>query len=97
MLQGMLLLTQIQRQIEVCAHPKIPSLGDIPEKLEAAPMGCCCTARPGASVTVSFTRRPGIGIRYSKQIGLFLNIKLTYEISGAIFYALIHEFWFELI
>lgn len=56
------LLTQTQRQTDVYAHPKIPSTpGDIPEILIATPMGCSDTVIPGAIVTVSLYRRPGIG------------------------------------
>jgi len=55
------LLRQTQRQTDVCAHPKIPSRGDIPEVLNATPMGCLDTVIPGATVTVSLYRLPGIG------------------------------------
>jgi hypothetical protein len=50
------LLTQTQRQTDVCAHPKIPSLGYIPEELNETPMGCSDAVTPGAIVTVSLYR-----------------------------------------
>jgi hypothetical protein len=55
------LLTQTQRQTDVCAHPKIPSRGEIPEDLYATPMYCPDAVTPGATVTLSMYRLPGIG------------------------------------
>jgi hypothetical protein len=34
------LLTQTQRQSDICAYPKIPSLGETPDDSFASPMGC---------------------------------------------------------
>ena len=55
------LLTQTQRQTDVCAHPKIPSWGDTPEVLNATPIGSSDAVTPEAIVTVSLYRLPGIG------------------------------------
>jgi hypothetical protein len=58
---GNTLLTQMQRQTDVRAHPKIPSEGRIPEDLDATPMGCLDAITPGESVTVSLYSLPDIG------------------------------------